>query len=62
MPLQRGEIIAEGFIQQGQIPSLKAVAAAERLFIPARMDESSLPLKITRLGGGLVRQLNAVDP
>lgn len=47
---ERGEIIAEGFIQRGHIPSFKAVADAERLFIPARMDESSLPLKITRLG------------
>lgn len=47
---ERGEIIAEGFIQRGRVPSLKAVADAERLFIPARMDESSLPLKITRLG------------
>ena len=46
---ERGEIIAEGFIQQGRVPSLRAVADAERLFIPARMDESTLPLKITRL-------------
>ena len=46
---ERGEIIAAGFVETGTIPSAVSVAAAERLFIPARMDESSLPLKITHL-------------
>ena len=46
---ERGEIIAAGFVETGTIPSAVSVAAAERLFITARMDESSLPLKITHL-------------
>ena len=48
---ERGEIIAEGFVRDGgRVPCARRVADAERLLIPARLDESSLPLKITGLG------------
>ena len=48
---ERGEIIAEGFVRDGgRVPCARRVADAERLLIPARLDESTLPLKITGLG------------
>jgi len=46
---ERGEIVAELFVKNGKVPSFKTVADAERLFIPARLDESTLPLKVTGL-------------
>ena len=47
---ERGEIIAERFVEEGRVPSHRQVSDVERLLIPARMDESSLPLKITHIG------------
>ena len=46
---ERGEIVAELFVRNGTVPSFKTVADAERLFIPARLDESTLPLRVTGL-------------
>jgi glutamate N-acetyltransferase/amino-acid N-acetyltransferase len=46
---ERGEIVAELFVKNGTVPSFKTVADAERLFIPARLDESTLPLRVTGL-------------
>ena len=46
---ERGEIVAELFVKNGRVPSFKTVADAERLFIPARLDESTLPLRVTGL-------------
>jgi glutamate N-acetyltransferase/amino-acid N-acetyltransferase len=46
---ERGEIVAELFVKNGDVPSFKTVADAERLFIPARLDESTLPLRVTGL-------------
>lgn len=46
---ERGEIIAEGFVRNGKVPSFKVVADTERLLIPARLDESALPLRIRPL-------------
>ena len=46
---ERGEIIAELFVKHRRVPSFKTVADAERLFIPARLDESTLPLRVTGL-------------
>lgn len=46
---ERGELIAEGFVARGQIPSFGDVAGLERLLIPARLDESALPLRIRPL-------------
>ena len=43
---ERGEIIAEAFVRDGRVPTPRRVADAERLLIPARLDESALPLKI----------------
>jgi glutamate N-acetyltransferase/amino-acid N-acetyltransferase len=37
------------FVKNGRVPSFKTVADAERLFIPARLDESTLPLRVTGL-------------
>ena len=46
---ERGEIVAELFVKHRAVPSFKTVADAERLFIPARLDESTLPLRVTGL-------------
>ena len=46
---ERGEIVAELFVKNGRVPSFKTVADVERLFIPARLDESTLPLRVTGL-------------
>ena len=46
---ERGEIIAERFVRDGRVPGHETVAAAERLFIPARLDESDLPLRVAGL-------------
>ena len=43
---ERAEIIADHWINHGSVPGTKYVSAAERLFVPARMDESTLPLRI----------------
>ena len=47
---ERAEIIAEAFVKEREIPSRARVADAERLFIPARLDKSNLPLSVTSIG------------
>jgi len=47
---ERAEIIAEAFVKEREIPSRAHVADAERLFIPARLDKSNLPLSVTSIG------------
>jgi len=47
---ERAEIIAEMFVKEREIPTRARVADAERLFIPARLDKSNLPLTVTSLG------------
>jgi len=47
---ERAEIIAEAYVKERAIPSRARVANAERLFIPARLDESNLPLTVTSIG------------
>lgn len=47
---ERAEIIAEMFVKEREIPTRGRVADAERLFIPARLDKSNLPLTVTSLG------------
>lgn len=46
---ERAEIICDHWINHGSVPGTKYVSDGERLFIPARMDESTLPLRVAGL-------------
>ena len=46
---ERTEIIAQQWLSTGRVPTHGEVAAQERMLIPARIDESSLPLSIGSL-------------
>ena len=46
---ERAEIICDHWINHGGVPGTKYVSDGERLFIPARMDESTLPLRVAGL-------------
>lgn len=47
---ERAEIIAAAYVKDKEIPSRAQVADTERLFIPARLDKSDLPLTVASIG------------